>query len=184
MAMASAGKSRYALYVLGAGALFALPCRAEESSGGLPQLDVTLFPAQLFWLAISFAVLYVLMSHVALPRVAKTQGNRKQIIAKEIDAARVASEAAKAAVAKVDKSLSEARAKAHASITEMMTEVANESMKAQAAKEKELLRRLHSVEAEIAVTRDEALKSVQASAADLAAVVVEKILGSRGRVGA
>lgn len=160
--------------------LFSLPVRAEE--GGLPQLNTALYPEQLFWLAISFAVLYVLMSSVALPRVAKTQENRKNVIASELEAARLANDAANATVASVDKSLTEARAKAQAHVNEMMFEVANEAATRHAAQEKEISRRLHSAEAEIAVTRDAALASIRASAADLATAVVDKIIGSRQRV--
>ena len=83
--------------------LLALPARAEEA--GLPQLDTSLFAEQIFWLAVSFGVLYLLMSSVALPRVAKTKDNRKHVIAGELEAARVANEAARQAVAQVEKSL-------------------------------------------------------------------------------
>ncbi len=154
------------------------PAWAEESDkGGLPQLDTTLFPEQLFWLAISFALLYVLMSCVALPRVAKTQMTRKQIIVSEIEAARLASETAKTTVAALEKSLSEARAKAQVDVSDMLTNVTKDATDRQMAQEKELMRRLHRAEADIAVTREAALKSIQDCAADLAVVAVEKILG-------
>jgi len=159
-----------------------LPAWAEESDkGGLPQLDTSLFPEQLFWLAISFALLYVLMSRVALPRVANTQSTRKQIIASEIEAARTASETAKTTVAAVEKSLATARANAQANVSEMMAEVVKDASLRQAAQEKELMRRLHRAEADIAVTREAALKSIQSSATDLAAVAVEKILGFKAK---
>jgi len=153
--------------------LTSLPARAEE---GLPQLDTSFYAGQIFWLALSFGVLYLLMSKVALPRVAATQTNRKQVIAAEIEAARMANDAAKAAVIAVDKSLSEARGKAQASVSEMITEVTSEAAKRQMTQENELLRRLHRTEADIAVTREAALNAIGASAADLAHSVIEKIL--------
>ncbi len=165
-----------------------LPVWAEEAEagekGGLPQFDTSLFPEQIFWLVVSFAVLYLLMSVVALPRVARTQGNRKNVIAAEIDAARKANDTAQATSASVVKSLGEARAKAQSSVSAMLVEVAEESSQHHAAKEKELLRHLHRAEEDIAVTREAAMHEVRASASDLANAIVGKILASQGRVGA
>lgn len=50
---------------------------AEEGSGGLPQFDATWFPSQLFWLAVTFAVLYVFFARTALPRIEQTLRNRQ-----------------------------------------------------------------------------------------------------------
>jgi len=42
---------------------------AEPHPAGPPQFAVETFPSQLFWLAISFGALYLLMSGAALPRI-------------------------------------------------------------------------------------------------------------------
>jgi F-type H+-transporting ATPase subunit b len=165
--------------------LLSMPAMAEEGEkGGLPQLDTSLFPEQLFWLAVSFTLLYVLMSGVALPRVAKTQTNRKSVIASELQAAKTANESANATVAKVEKSLAEARAKAQATMSEMVAKVTEESTLRQTAQERELARHLHAAEEGIAVVREAALASVRSSAKDLAAVVVDKVVGAKVRVSA
>ncbi|MFA5040519.1 MAG: hypothetical protein WC464_02665 [Bdellovibrionales bacterium] len=169
--------------------LCSLPVWAEEATEvaevgkkeGLPQLDPALFPEQIFWLAVTFATLYVLMAYVALPRVAKTQSNRKRVITAEIESARKANEAAKASLVSVEKALREARENAHGRVSEMLAEVAEEANGRRAAQEKELLRKLHTAEADIATTRTAALAEMRSSAEDLAAAVVEKILGSKSR---
>jgi F-type H+-transporting ATPase subunit b len=42
---------------------------AEQSEVGLPQFAFNTFPSQLFWLAVSFGSLYLLMAGAALPRI-------------------------------------------------------------------------------------------------------------------
>jgi F0F1-type ATP synthase membrane subunit b/b' len=84
-------------------------------------------------------------------------------------------------MASVDKSMADARARAQIHVTEMMTEVNQQSTARHAEQEKDMLRKLHKAEADIAVTRQAALSAVHAGAAELAAAIVEKILGSRQR---
>lgn len=155
--------------------------KEEETGvkGGLPQFDTGLFPEQIFWLVVSFITLYVLMAFVALPRVAKTQANRKTVIAKEIETARAANETAKASVGVTEKSLNLARADAQAKVSEMLAKVAEEANERRATQEKELLRKLHHAEEDIATSRAAALEQVEEKAADLAKAVIEKILEAK-----
>jgi F-type H+-transporting ATPase subunit b len=167
-------------------ALSSLPVWAEEAGagggGGLPQFDTSYFPEQIFWLIVSVAVLYPLMAFVALPRIERTQGNRRDVIAQEIETARAANEAAKISVAETEKSLNEAREKAQARVSEMLAEVAEEAAKRHSVQEKDLLRKLHTAEEDIATSRTAALGEIRASAADFAKAVVDKILDVKKRV--
>ncbi len=44
----------------------------------MPQLDVETFPSQMFWLAVTFILLYLLMSRVGLPRLSAAIEARRQ----------------------------------------------------------------------------------------------------------
>ena len=163
--------------------LLSLPSLAEEVGGSdMPQLNISLFPEQVFWLAVTFTVLYFLMSVIALPRVARTQENRRNVIAAEVEAARLANDKAMEMVAASDKSLKEARAKAQESVSVMIAKVGDEAAAHQATQERELLRIMHRAEADIAVAREAALNDMRAGAADLAKEIVAKILHSGERV--
>jgi len=76
----------------------------------MPQLDVETFPSQLFWLAVTFVVLYILMSWVGLPRLTAAIEARRQ--RREGDLARAAQlrSEAEAANAAFQRTMAEARA--------------------------------------------------------------------------
>ncbi len=87
------------------GDAYAAGTEAEHASGGgLPQFEFQWWAGQIFWLLIIFAVLYVLLSKVFLPRLRRVKDERAGTIATAIEAARqVQAEAAgQAEVAKAE----------------------------------------------------------------------------------
>ena len=168
------------MLTLSVSALPAFAAEGSESKAGLPQLDVTLFPAQLFWLALTFVTLYVLMAYVALPRVKQTQDRRSTVLTTDLAAAEQANEAAKAMIAQYEKSLSDARSKAQATVAEISAVAAKASAESQSLQQRELGKRLQEAEAKIGVTRDDAIKNLNSAASDLATVIVEKVFRHEG----
>lgn len=159
--------------VFAGNAVYALPALAADE--GLPQFNTALFPEQLFWLVVSFGALYLLMKYVALPGVESVQDNRKQVIDTALSTAKQANEQAKAMGHEADKALSDARAKANATVNAMKADAAKVAAEQQAAQGKQINARLREAEAGIATTRDKALKEIEATAADLAAAIVDSV---------
>ena len=54
------------------------------STSGLPQLDLSSFPSQIFWLGIGFTILYVAFSSKILPAMAANLENRDQTIKNDL----------------------------------------------------------------------------------------------------
>ena len=172
------------LLLHGVVALKAAPLWAEEinkaaEKAGLPQLDATFFPSQIFWLGITFAILYVLMRFVALPGVEHVQQKRPVVIAAELAAANSANESARHVIAEYEKALADARTQAIAA--EDMSHAAKKSLDSQAEQHNELTRRVHQAEVRIGVA-DAALHEVQTAAAELAGIYMEKITGMKLQV--
>ena len=163
-----------------AACLDAAPLWASESGeakAGLPQLDMTLIPAQLFWLAVSFGVLYVLMRYVALPGVQRVQDHRRTIITGELAAATAAQESAKAMIATYEKALSDARTQAQTTVATIKLQADKESAERQAAQDRILAQQVQQAEARIGAARDAAMADLDAAVGDLAGVVVERVSG-------
>lgn len=169
-------KARLRIFLLAlAGALWTFPLHAEDQGGQLPQFKTELYPEQWFWLVVSFGILYVLMAYVAMPAVKRTQDNRTKTIEDDLAAAQAANDAAKAMMANYEKALTDARAKAQATVSEIAAKAAKESAAKQAVQQQDLNKRLNEAEAKIAAARDAAIRDVKASAADLATAIVEKV---------
>jgi F-type H+-transporting ATPase subunit b len=144
----------------------------------MPQLNVETFPSQLFWLAVSFIVLYIVMSWVGLPRLSAAIEARRQ--RREDDLARAAQLKTEAEAANVafQRTMVEARAQAQAAIKETTDRLAAEAAERQRALAAALAERIDEAERRIAATKQQALSEVRGIAADVGRSVVEKLTGS------
>jgi len=82
----------------------------------MPQLHFQDFPPQLVWLAITFVVLYLLMSKVALPKIGRVIDARAERITADLDRATKLKDEAAGILAAYEKALADARAQAQATI--------------------------------------------------------------------
>jgi len=144
----------------------------------MPQLDVATFPSQLFWLAVTFIILYLLMSRVGLPRLTAAIDARRQ--RREDDLARAArlKTEAEAANAAFQRTMAEARVQAQAAIKETTDRLAAEAAERQRALAATLAQQVDEAERRIAETKTQALAEVRGIALDVGRAVVEKLTGS------
>jgi F-type H+-transporting ATPase subunit b len=78
----------------------------------MPQLDPNIFGGQLFWLAITFVSLLLVLTFVILPRIGKTLSTRQNRLQDDIEAAERLRDQAQAALEAYDEALTAARANA------------------------------------------------------------------------
>lgn len=149
----------------------------HASEGGLPQFDTQWWAGQIFWLLILFAILYVLMAKVFLPRLRGVKDERVATIAGAVEAARqVQAEAAgqaEAAKAEVEQARSASRATAAAA----RARVTEEANRRAAEEEAAVNARIAQAETAIGKTRDAAMGRVADIAADTAQALVERLTG-------
>jgi F-type H+-transporting ATPase subunit b len=142
-----------------------------------PPFESSTFPAQLFWLAISFGALYYFMSKRFLPRVGAVIEGRKARIAADLDEATALQQKADAAAAAHEKTLADARAKAQALAQAARDQLAAESDAKRKGLEDELSAKLAVAESQIAATRQQAMTNVAGIARDAAGAIVERLIG-------
>ncbi len=144
-------------------------------SGGMPQLDFSTYAPQLIWLAITFGILYLLMSRVALPRVAQALEARRDRIANDLDQAAQLKQETDDAIQAYETALAEARAKAHQIASETRDELAAETNAHREKLEAELDEKLDAAEQRIAATKTEAMGHVRSVSTDVAAAVLDRL---------
>jgi len=143
----------------------------------MPQFDPAFFAPQLFWLAVTFITLYILMSTVALPKIGAVLDERQRKIDDNLGKAAQLKAEAEAAVAAYEKALAESRAHAHAVIkeaSERMAKQAEDRTKDLSAK---LAEQIKAGEARIAAAKETALGNVRDVAVDVAGAVVARLVG-------
>jgi F-type H+-transporting ATPase subunit b len=165
-----------ALVPLGAMALVSGSAAAAEH--GMPQLDFSTFTPQLFWLAIWFVILYLLMAKLALPRVNKVMEARRQRREGDLARATQLRADAEAASAAYQSALAEARAQAQSTIKETSDRLAADAAERQRALATTLAEQIAEAERRIAGTKEQALAEVHGIAVDVGRSIVEKLTGA------
>jgi len=150
---------------------------ASEHGRGFPPFDSQTFPSQLFWLAIAFIALYLLMSRIALPRIGSILEARRKRVEDALAEAQRFKDGSDAAIAAHEKALAEARGRAQALANETRANAAA----AAEARRKEVDAKLHAhiAEAEktIAEKRAAAMSNVRNIAGEAAGAIVERLTG-------
>ncbi len=150
---------------------------AESGHGGFPPFQSQTFASQLVWLAIAFVLLYVLMSKLALPRIASViEGRQKHIDNDLTEASRLKGES-DAAIAAYEKALADARARAQAMANETRERQAAEAEERRQTLEDALNAKLAAAEKTIAATKQSAMSNVRGIAEDAARAIVERLIG-------
>jgi len=149
-----------------------------EGHGAFPPFQAQHFPSQLLWLTLTFILLYVLMSRIALPRVAAILAARHKRIADDLAAAQRFKERSEAANAAYQKSLADARARAQTIANETRARQAAEAEATNKRLEAQLNEKLAAAERSVAATRSGAMENVGKIAEETAAAIVERLIGA------
>lgn len=139
---------------------------------GMPQLDVTTFGNQIFWLVVTLVVIYLVFSRVALPRIAGVLAERQSSITNDIATAEELKLAAQKAEDAYNRALADARAEAAKIVAEAKAEIGEEVKAAQAEADAEIAARTAESEKAIADIRASAVDNVKTVAKDAAEEIV------------
>ena len=149
-----------------------------EQKSGMPQFNLANFPSQIFWLVVSFAVLYFLVSTLVLPRIGKIVESREGKIQGDLDAAQKANDAARIAAAEQEKALSEARTQASGVVREATEKAAQHTTAKLHELGDKLAATISEAELRIAEQRTQAIAGLSGMSSEIASAVLSKLVGS------
>src|SRR5579883_1757674 len=89
----------------------------------MPQFDPTVFAPQLFWLVVTFVLLYWIVAKVAVPRVGEAIDNRARVIQEDINRATQLKAETDAAAAAYERAMADAQAQAQEHMRAMQAEL-------------------------------------------------------------
>ena len=136
------------------------------------------FPSQLFWLTLTFVLLYVLMSRWRCRGSAAILAERGKRIAEDLAAAQRFKEQSDAANTAYQKALAEPAPARRRSPTRPAQQQAAEAEATNKRLEAELHEKLAAAEQSIAATRTAAMANVAGIAAETASAIVERLIGT------
>lgn len=147
-----------------------------EHVQGMPQLFTETFANQIFWLLVALVVVYLIVSRLALPRIAAIIDQRRDAITGDLARAADLKRQAEEADAAYHAALAEARAESQRIAGETRAEIQKELDVAIARADAEIAAKSAESERRIGEIRDGAMQAVETVARDTAAELVRALV--------
>ena len=154
---------------------FTMPMSAQAAGAGLPQLDISTWPSQLFWLVVLFTAGYILMAKFVTPRIGSVLEERRAKLDEDLSKARSASEDAARIRAEYETDLDAARSAAAETAKQAAAEATKQAEASDAKIAKKLAEKVAKAEAKLATARSEAMANLNNVAAEAALAAVAQL---------
>lgn len=143
----------------------------------MPQLEFADYAPQVVWLAISFVILYLILSRIALPRIASVLDERERQVQSDIERAEKLKAEADESLAAYERTMAEARANAQGELRKAAQAMAAEASARESSLGAKLGEQTAAAERAIASAKQAALADLRTMAGDIAGTMAAKLAG-------
>ena len=157
--------------------LFFLEAFAAESVG-MPQLNPEFWLSQIFWLTITFGILYVVLSKLILPKISANLEIRRSQILENIEAADKQRENSELKIAEYEKTIQKSKDEAKEYFQKAREKTLKNINRKKYALDKELNEEIQKTEAEIQELRDKAPEKINKIAVETSADLLHQLIGT------
>ena len=150
---------------------------AAESSG-MPQLNPEFWVSQIFWLIITFGLLYVVLSKLILPKISANLEIRKSQIVKNIEAAEKKREQSELNIEEYKKIVQNSKNEAKNYFKQAREKVLKDINVKKETLDKELDEEVDKAESKIKNFRDNAPEKIKKIAIETSADLLQELIGT------
>ena len=157
--------------------LFSKEAFAAES-GGMPQLNPEFWVSQIFWLTLTFGILYVVLSKLILPKISNNLESRKSQILENIEAAEKQREDSEAKLEEYEKIISKSKLEAKNIFSQSREKVLKDIGAKREVLDKQIDEEISKAEQEINNLRESAPDKINMIAIETSSELIQKLIGA------
>ena len=150
----------------------------SAESGGMPQLNPEFWISQIFWLTLTFGILYVVLSKLMLPKISANLELRKSQIQENIEAAEKQRESSEAKLKEYDDIISKSKSEANNIFKEARENVIKEINAKKESLDKQIDEEIKKIEQEIILLKKGASEKINKIAIETTSELLVKLIGT------
>ena len=147
-------------------------------SGGMPQLNPEFWVSQIFWLTLTFGILYIVLSKLILPKISANLELRKSQIQENIEAAEKQRESSDAKLKEYDNIILKSKLEAKNIFRDAREKVIKNIISKKETLDKQIDAEIKKAEQEIEDLRKNAPERINKIAIETSAQLVKKLIGA------
>ena len=150
----------------------------SAESGGMPQLNPEFWVSQIFWLTLTFGILYIVLSKLILPKISANLELRKSQIQENIEAAEKQRESSESKLKEYDDIVLKSKLKAKNIFKDARDKVLKEIDLKKKTLDEQIDEEIKKAEKEIKELKKSAPEKINKIAIDTSAEMVKKLIGA------
>ena len=147
-------------------------------SGGMPQLNPEFWVSQIFWLTLTFGILYLVLSKLILPKISSNLEFRKSQISDNIEAAEKQREESEAKLKEYDEIISKSKNEARNLFNQTREKVLKDINIKRDILNKQIEEEIKKAEEEINLLRKNSPAKINKIAIETSAALIQKLIGA------
>ena len=147
-------------------------------SGGMPQLNPEFWISQIFWLILTFGIMYLVLSKLILPKISNNLESRKSQILENIEAAEKQREDSEAKLKEYDEVILKSKSEAKTMFNQTREKALKDIMAKKEVLDQQIDDEINKAEKVIEVLRVSAPNKINKIAIETSSELLEKLIGS------